>query len=267
MMILQIDAFGKLSTTVAMAAGFGRAAAFWVTVIAVVWQLQQQLAPVGLPHPYSGESAVPVPPTSFSRFPTFPANLTGLFGNRLLEEHATRMFEGKVHGAESVAVAPDGTLIMIDRFGYIHTASPTTTEGASAVGGGYTLSAAAPLYIGPGRPLGFHIVDNGSAVVVCDSLKGLTRVELRTGTVTILSNRVSPNVPHAPALASASTDADNRKAEINYVNDLDVAKDGSIYFTSSTAGTVARHPLGFSDTLRSFLLNMCKGDHTGRVLQ
>ena len=30
---------------------------------------------------------------------------------------AQRLFEGRVSGAESVAVAPDGTLVMLDKFG------------------------------------------------------------------------------------------------------------------------------------------------------
>jgi hypothetical protein len=55
---------------------------------------------------------------------------------------------------------------------------------------------------------------------------------------------------------------------INYANDLDVSsEDHAIYFTSSTAGTVALHPDGFYDTMRSFILNMCTGDHTGRLLR
>ena len=58
---------------------------------------------------------------------------------------------------------------MLDKYGYLHRAS-------SDGDGGYALisadTAAEPLYIGPGRPLGYHVVENGSALLVCDSLKG-----------------------------------------------------------------------------------------------
>ena len=41
---------------------------------------------------------------------------------------------------------------------------------------------------------------------------------------------------------------------------------GTVFFSSSTASAVAQHQDGFYDTMRSFLLNMCCGDHTGRLL-
>jgi sugar lactone lactonase YvrE len=116
-------------------------------------------------------------------------------------------------------------------------------------------------YIGPGRPLGFHVVDDGQALLVCDSLKGLLRVELgATGTVTVLANSLTDGSSGAgPQLGGNSH-------MVNYANDLDVAKDGTVFFSSSTASAVAQHQDGFYDTMRSFLLNMCCGDHTGRLL-
>jgi hypothetical protein len=127
------------------------------------------------------------------------------------------------------------------------------------------------LYIGPGRPLGFHVVDGGAALIVCDSLKGLLRVNLASGEVRVLSNRVSSDNGGGQG---DGVDGDTRDArsEINYANDLDIADEGSdgigaVYFSSSTEGTVAVHPDGFYDTMRSFLLNMCRGDRTGRLLR
>ena len=66
--------------------------------------------------------------------------------------------------AESVAVAPDGTLWMLDKFGYAHTA--TLDEAADE----YQLCGEPVAYVGPGRPLGFHF-DAAGNLVICDSLK------------------------------------------------------------------------------------------------
>ena len=214
------------------------------------------LVPRHVPAPVRGTAATPGDPASFARFPPFPVNLTGTFEkNERLAQHAVRLFEGRVDGAESVAVAPDGTLVMLDKYGYIHRARKKDSE--------YHLlptAEAPPLYIGPGRPLGFHVVEQGKVVLVCDSLKGLLRVELASGAITVLSNSVD-------WVGGASGPSQGAAHGINYANDLDVAEDGTIYFTSSTAGVVAQHPDGFYDTMRSFLLNMCAADHTGRLLK
>jgi len=149
-------------------------------------------------------------------------------------------------------VAPDGTLLLAGKHGYLYRAT-------KAANGSYTLQPN-PLYIGPGRPLGVHVEKSGAAVIVCDSVKGLVRVQLDTGTITVLTNRVTVGL----AGATAATD---RRAHINYANDLDVADDGTVFFTSSTEGSVAEDPDGYYNTMRSFILNMCRGDHTGRLLR
>ena len=54
------------------------------------------------PHPYSSLTATPSDPQSLARFPPFPPDLSGPFApNELLAQHATRLFEGRVVGAES----------------------------------------------------------------------------------------------------------------------------------------------------------------------
>ena len=212
------------------------------------------------PHPYSGLTATPTDPDSVARFPQFPPDLSGAFSrNEQLAQHATRLFKGRVVGAESVAVAADGTLIMLDKYGYIHRAHKSTA-------GEYTLQAendnAPPLqYIGPGRPLGFHVIENGNALLVCDSLKGLLRVDLAPASaITVLANSLSASSTGAGPQLGGNAHV------INYANDLDVAKDGTVFFSSSTASGIAQHPDGYYDTMRSFLLNMCCGDHTGSFL-
>ena len=112
-------------------------------------------------------------------------------------------------GSESVAVSPAGVLVMIDRLGFVYRA----IKSASAE---YELQGA-PLYIGPGRPLGFHL-EGEDDLYVCDSVKGLLLVKLSSGTLEVLSNAVSASDGRGPQ-------------PINYANDLDIGSDGSVYFT------------------------------------
>lgn len=84
-------------------------------VVIVALQLYPYLT--SFPHPYTGRTASPTDPSSVARFPEFPPDLSGAFmQNEQLAQHAIRLFEGRVLGAESVAVAPDGTLIMLDKY-------------------------------------------------------------------------------------------------------------------------------------------------------
>ena len=59
---------------------------------------------------------------------------------------ATRLFEGQVEGSESVATLSDGTLLTVDKYGWVWTAPRGATK------------ATKKWYVGPGRPLGFHAV-------------------------------------------------------------------------------------------------------------
>jgi len=174
----------------------------------------------------------------------FPPNLTGPFARNRRLQAAVRLFEGKILGSESVAVTPGGELIMLDKFGYVHRARPSAQDPEA-----FELATAPPLYIGPGRPLGFHSVEDGVALVVCDSLKGLIRVDMASGAVRILANRVTAT-----------------GKPFHYANDLDVARNGTVYFSSSTAGIVQHNPAGFYDTMRSYLLNAFRGDAGGQLL-
>ena len=57
--------------------------------------------------------------------------------------------------------------------------------------------------------------------------------------------------------------AEDTNLPLNYVNDLDVAPNGDVYFTSSTErGVLWNARKGFYDTLHSYLQNLCKGDNT-----
>ena len=113
-----------------------------------------------------------------------PAALEGPYALNRKLQNATRLFEGQVHGSESVGVAGDGTLVMLDKWGYVRRAAPAS----GGAGPAYALLDETPGYVGPGRPLGFHV--DGGAVVICDSLKGLTRYDMGSRTLEVLANEV-----------------------------------------------------------------------------
>ena len=86
---------------------------------------------------------------------------------------ATRLFEGQVEGSESVATLSDGTLLTVDKYGWVWTgvlnlrvvlhaidAYPThrliSAQVWTAPHG--ATKATKRWYVGPGRPLGFHAV-------------------------------------------------------------------------------------------------------------
>jgi hypothetical protein len=62
-------------------------------------------------------------------------------------------------------VAPDGSLYMLDKFGYMFKAERSPTQRFN-----YTLQPGPVAYVGPGRPLGFHF-DSAGNLIICDSLK------------------------------------------------------------------------------------------------
>ena len=95
---------------------------------------------------------------------------------------ATRLYEGQVEGSESVATLSDGTLLTVDKYGWVWTcveifassSTPSTRrllDGVAVVHLTHWListqvwtaprgatKATKKWYVGPGRPLGFHAV-------------------------------------------------------------------------------------------------------------
>ena len=213
------------------------------------------LAPLltSMPAPFDNVVALDIPLERQALYPgrpkgsSIPADMSGPFAANEKLHMAKRLFEREISGSESVAVTPSGDLIMLDRLGYVHRAVP-----AEMYGSGYDLKKP-PLYIGPGRPLGFHVLGDDT-LLVCDSLKGLLRVTLSSGAIEVLSNAV-----HGP---------DGAATPFQYANDLDVAADGTVYFTSCTNHTVALNPAGgFYDTMRSATLSAVRGTASGQLLR
>jgi hypothetical protein len=116
-------------------------------------------------------------------FPWHPQPLnntpgSALGANTFLRDHAERLFEARVSGAESVAVRGDGTLVMLDKYGQVWEAKVAAGSNRSAPA--YELSAAPVASLqtnGGGRPLGFHPDDTTGDLYVCDSRRGLIVVE------------------------------------------------------------------------------------------
>jgi len=169
--------------------------------------------------------------------------------NTFLRDNVVRLFEGRVSGAESVALRGDGTLVMLDRYGQVWEATPQAAAGNSSstggggggggggsdAGGGYELSAAPVASLasnGGGRPLGFHPDDATGDLYVCDSRRGLVVVEAEgeaAGAAADGGQRAAPPSPLPRTVRDVATTISprsrTRKGErITYANDLDLMR-------------------------------------------
>lgn len=209
-----------------------------------------------MPYPYDDVVAVEIPPERIALMPggangsRIPPPFQGPYAPNKRLKGAIRLFEKEVVGSECVAVTAQGDLIMLDQQGYVFRASP--------VKGSLTYQMTGQrFYVGPGRPLGFHV--SGKWLYVCCSLKGLLRLHLDTGAIEILSNAVLN-----PVMGGG---ASHLLRPVTYANDLDVAADGSVYFTSSASRTITHTTKGdFYDTMRGYLLSNAYGEADGRLL-
>ena len=76
-------------------------------------------------------------------------------------------------------------------------------------------------------------------------------LEKATGKLVVLANQVSKESPLSPGIG------------IGYANDLDIAQDGTIFFTTSTDKPVLPNvESGFADTFRIFLLDTMQASHS-----
>eukprot|EP01060_Flectonema_neradi_P012286 TRINITY_DN19157_c0_g1_i1.p1 TRINITY_DN19157_c0_g1~~TRINITY_DN19157_c0_g1_i1.p1 ORF type:complete len:408 (+),score=65.71 TRINITY_DN19157_c0_g1_i1:72-1226(+) len=191
-----------------------------------------------LPSPYSGLLPVEIPNELLQKMSSFPPDFeTGsIRQNTALADKSHRLFDGLVKGSECVSVSPGGTLFMMDRYGYVHSASVNNLE---------TSLKQNITYVGPGRPLGFEAISD-NVLLVCDSLKGVLRVTISSEEPTkieILSN------------------------SINYANDLhyDHATETIFYTHSSERGVALDSRNGYYDTMTGSLLNLLHGKPTGSL--
>ncbi|EFJ42499.1 strictosidine synthase [Volvox carteri f. nagariensis] len=212
--------------------------------------------------------------------PTNPMPLEGPYAPNEILRKGHRLFDGVIQSSEHVAISPEGNLTLIDKFGYVYEAAPATSVPGAVYPEEWAPDLPPVAYIGPaGRPLGFHH-DGAGNLIIADALKGLLKLERGTRRLELLTSRVSPDAAVAPG------------SPINYVNALDIAEDGTIYFSSSQArlgthnpriyvsvvpmypGTLCDVPVGLSllkpafyDTFRSYLLGLYGGSISGRLLK
>lgn len=198
-----------------------------------------------LPGPAFGKHANPVPPGVLD---WKPRPLQGPLAPNTRLRAAVRLFDGLIKGAESVVVGPEGQLVMLDRYSHLWEARQDGKTGQ------WVLSPEPLAKLGPGRPLGYDFTDDGN-LIVCDSLKGLLKYDYSTGDVTLLATHVSSSSHIDPG------------STITYANDLAIARDGSIYFTSCTDIIPPLNAMGFWDTYRAWFLGLMQALPKGRLLK
>lgn len=159
---------------------------------------------------------------------------------------AVKLFEGEIVGAESVAVdAKRNVMYLLDRYGRVFESAiePTSAQALSPV-----------TYVGPGRPLGAHV--QGSKLIICDSLKGLTELDLKTKKISILSNA-----------ASFKNSTQDFGYPVAYADDLDVDQTtGDVYFTDASVIPPAFNRFYYYDTMASYMLTALQGGDGGSLL-
>ena len=92
---------------------------------------------------------------------------------------------------------------------------------------------------------------------ICCCRQGLISVNISSRRIEILSNSVSQDSALAP------------DSHVSYSNDLDVASDGTIYFSDSSGITPQLNRQGYYDTMRAFSLTASQvlaPDRSSRVL-
>lgn len=195
-----------------------------------------------LPHPCS-QNPVIIPEDLLPK----PAPLEGVFAPNEVLKKAERLFDGRIDSSESVVFAPDGSLIMLDKFGNVW-------QAARADGGSeqFRLRPKPLTRLGLGRPLGFHADKDGN-LIVCNAGVGLQKVEKDTHKISLLTGR--------------GPEPDGNITDIAYANDLDIAPDGTIYFTDSQWFGPTMGSGGFYDTLTACILGILQGAPTGRLLK
>lgn len=178
----------------------------------------------------------PIDPKPFS-LPRLPKFEGVLEVNSNLTK-AKQLFEGQLLGPESMAIDSTGTLYTGLADGRI-----VKFEGDKVVDVVQTgKPPCGTLELEPtcGRPLGMRFDRYGINLIVADAYFGLLEVNPRARTVNTL-------VPPSPGI--------NGKP-FQFVNDLDIARDGTIYFTDSSAKWQRRHVPHL----------MFEGDATGRLM-
>lgn len=134
-------------------------------------------------------------------------------------------------GPEDVAIGPDGLIYVATHGGEILRRSTDRNDRAEVFA------------VTGGRPLGIEF-GGGGTLYVADAFRGLLAIDQR-GTVRVLADHAGGR-------------------PILYANDLDIAEDGSIYFTDASTRFGAE---AFGGTLEASVLDLIEHSKNGRVLK
>ncbi|KAF8057272.1 OXSR1 [Scenedesmus sp. PABB004] len=156
----------------------------------------------------------------------------------------------RIVGVETVAVAPDGRLGLVDKWGQIFIATP---DGA----GGYALPDEPLAYSSPGRTLGAAF-DAAGDLYIANSPLGLLQLVSPGGgeaqRLLLAAGRVADESPLMPG------------HPVEFANDLDIASDGTVYLSCSTDVLAYKTADSSWDALDSVYVTLAKGAPAGMLL-
>lgn len=221
-----------------------------LATLGVVFALVADLVPYPLPHPAQHHTVEDVPP---SLLPITAAPMTGDFASNTKLQTTQHVLRGRVTGSETVAVGHDGkTVYMADQWNRIHRG--TLVEGSKMGALDIALDRPDSVYadLGAGRTLGLQVDKQGN-LILCDCLKGLLMIEKGSRKTVLLATSVSNDSALDPG------------SRLHFLDDLDIADDGTIYFTDSTDLSVSMAEDLHYNTMRSYLFDLLRGKPSGRL--
>ena len=172
---------------------------------------------------------VPIDPLAWSA-PKNPGYIGAFAPNENLDDIELASLDGFT-GPEDAAFGPDGLLYIATHEGAVATFDPSSGDVSKFADTG-------------GRPLGVEFGGNGT-LYVADAYRGLLAIT-PDGSVTVLADTVDGNSP------------------ITYADDVDIAPDGSVYFTDASVKFGAEKSGG---TLAGSILDLMEHGGHGRVLR
>jgi sugar lactone lactonase YvrE len=147
---------------------------------------------------------------------------------------AEKIFDGNIYLPEATVVGSDGSFFVSSGNGSILRIDKASRSYSMEVHTG-------------GRPLGMKFCKNGR-LLVADALLGLLSVDLATKTVEILCNFAEGK-------------------PVRFANAVEVATDGTIYFTDSTDIAPLQETTGYYNTHHSAVVSLIAANPTGRIIK
>lgn len=167
-----------------------------------------------------------------------------------LPNNTKYILQDQIAGVETVALGPEGWLGLVDKHGQIFMAEPDNQ-------GGYAVTPHPLPWASPGRSLGAKFDANGD-LLIANAPLGLLQLaspgDAQSQRLLLLTGRVSDESPLSAGYP------------IEFANSLDVAADGTVYFTSSTDVVPYRTASGYWETSDSVFVSLAKAQPSGMLL-